>query len=86
MTNSKAPRDPSEILADYVTRSDLAKQLNKSERTLDRWHQFRIGPPRSRIGNLVIYRRDALHHWLRSQEDTQRIPQRHMVPGFRSNS
>ena len=71
MTNFNRTKVTAEILADYLTRPELAKELQKSERTLDRWHQLRVGPPRSRIGNLVIYRRNALHEWLRKQELNQ---------------
>ena len=56
MTNLKTNIEPVDILSNYLTRSELAKQLNKSERTLERRYQLRRGPPRSRIGNLVIYR------------------------------
>lgn len=68
MKDFKVNGNTQEVLADYLTRSELARELNRSERTLDRWHQLRIGPPRSRIGSMVIYRRAALGEWLRAQE------------------
>lgn len=46
--HSSARADVSSVLAGYLTRKTLAAQLNKSTRTLDRWHARRIGPPASR--------------------------------------
>ena len=58
--------EPTPILASYLSHAELAKQLNKSERTLDRWHALRMGPPRTLIGRDIYYRRDAVKRWLES--------------------
>jgi len=54
----------------YYTKAQAAAALNTSERTLNRWWNERIGPPRTRIGVKVYYRIDAVNEWLRSKEVT----------------
>ena len=56
------------ILGDYLTVTELAQQLGVSRRTVERWEELRIGPPVTRVGRLVRYRRDAVHQWLRRKE------------------
>jgi len=60
-----------DILEDYVTRAEIAKSLNKSERTLERWESRRIGPPVTRIGKTPYYQKESAKKWLRSQEQKQ---------------
>ena len=55
-------------LDEYVSREELARQLGKSVRTLDRWETMRTGPPRTKIGRSVLYRKEALSEWLREHE------------------
>ncbi len=66
LTNDTSP------LADYYTREDLARDLRRSTRTLDRWHKQRIGPTRTKAGGgLILYRKSAVTEWLEAQtEDT----------------
>ncbi len=45
------------VLAEYMSRDELADQLDRCARTLDRWHSLRIGPPRTIIGRRILYRR-----------------------------
>ncbi len=52
----------------YLTTPDLAAELGRSTRTLDRWALTGDGPPRTRIGRKTLYRRDAVIAWLRSRE------------------
>ena len=58
------------ILADrrYATRSGLAKLLGVTPRTLARWDETRIGPPRIKVGKLVLYDLDKLPGWLERHE------------------
>ena len=58
-----------QILAGYLTREDLAKALHRSVRTIDRWAVSRIGPPKVKIGRLILYRIDAVRNWLDSLEE-----------------
>ena len=53
---------------DLLTPSELAGRLGVSKRTLNRWHSLRKGPPRSRIGNSIFYRQDAIESWIRANE------------------
>ena len=55
-------------LDEYLARDELARQLGKSVRTLDRWHVQRVGPPRTRVGRLILYRKEAVARWLRDNE------------------
>jgi hypothetical protein len=56
------------ILSDFLTKEELAAELRRNERTLDRWDVLRIGPPRTHIGRNVFYRRTSVQKWLVSQE------------------
>jgi hypothetical protein len=48
----------------YLTNHGLAKELKKSERTIARWDALRIGPPKIKIGRLVLYDPDQIPEWL----------------------
>lgn len=56
-----------EVLDDYVTEHALARQLDKSERTLQRWRRLRIGPTPTVLGNRVLYAITDVRTWLRAQ-------------------
>jgi len=56
------------ILAGYLSKSRLAKNLRTTTRAIDRWHTLRIGPPRVSVGRKVLYRRDSVRAWLQSRE------------------
>jgi hypothetical protein len=56
------------ILEDYQTKNELAAEINKTQRTLDRWEALGIGPPRTIIGRTVLYRRTSTQKWLAAQE------------------
>jgi hypothetical protein len=56
------------ILAEFLTRQELASELRRSPRTLDRWEALRMGPPRTFVGRQVLYRRSSLIKWLAAQE------------------
>jgi transcriptional regulator GlxA family with amidase domain len=58
------------LLADYITRPELAEELGVTIRTLERWSQQRIGPPATHIIGAVRYRRAAVTAWFLSQEQT----------------
>jgi hypothetical protein len=60
------------LLRDYFRKVELAAELEKSTRTLDRWEELRIGPPRTVIGKDIFYRRDSVEAWLRSCEQRRR--------------
>ena len=56
------------LLADYFTKTELAEELGYHERTLDRWHACRTGPPRTVIGRQILYRRSSVREWLAKRE------------------
>ncbi len=65
----KTTHNGDSVLAEYMSRDELAAQLDRCPRTLDRWHSLRIGPPRTVLGRRVLYRRQAVAEWLRAQEE-----------------
>jgi predicted DNA-binding transcriptional regulator AlpA len=68
--NEQIPQSTSSLLQyDYLERPELARELRKSTRTLDRWHSLRIGPPRVVIGRTILYRRQSVLEWLASREE-----------------
>jgi hypothetical protein len=62
MSNTEA------ILAEFLTREELAAELGCNPRTLDRWYVLSMGPPRTLVGRKILYRRASVHAWLRGRE------------------
>jgi hypothetical protein len=62
------------LLEEYYTRPTLAKTIQRSPRTLARWEVHRIGPPVTKIGRLILYRKSSVLAWLASRE--QRLQRR----------
>jgi hypothetical protein len=64
--------NPSEPLAGYWTKPEVAAKLRTTTRTLDRWHVERIGPPRISVGNrrsrTILYKISELLAWLDAQQ------------------
>jgi len=58
------------ILNEYLTKAELASQLHRSVRSVDRWALTGDGPPYVRIGRRTLYRRAAVVEWLRALEMT----------------
>jgi hypothetical protein len=56
------------LLAEYLTKSELAYQLHRSVRSIDRWALTGDGPPSVRIGRKTLYRKGAVLEWLRNLE------------------
>lgn len=54
------------LLFNYMTPEQCAAELAIHRRTLDRWHNQRIGPPRVRVGRKVLYIREAVLDWIAS--------------------
>jgi predicted DNA-binding transcriptional regulator AlpA len=54
--------------SDYLTPAEVAEILGVSERTLNRWHSLRQGPPRCKIGRAVRYLADSVAAWMTDQE------------------
>ncbi len=55
-----APEVDTGLLAGWLNRSDLARELTLSVDTLQRWESRRVGPPCVRVGRKVLYRMEAV--------------------------
>jgi hypothetical protein len=56
------------ILGAFLTREELALELRRNPRTLDRWEVLGVGPPRTLVGRTILYRRASVQKWLAAQE------------------
>ncbi|MCC5974179.1 MAG: helix-turn-helix domain-containing protein [Rubellimicrobium sp.] len=72
MQELKTPKDGRDmsraLLGGWISRADLARELEVTEGTLRRWASERSGPPYIRAGRKVFYRRSAVVEWLEDQE------------------
>jgi hypothetical protein len=53
----------------YLTEQEAAEFLGRCTRTLVRWRLLKIGPPATRVGRRIYYRRAALEAWLLGKEE-----------------
>jgi hypothetical protein len=60
------------LLSEFLTKEELAAELRRNVRTLDRWAALDMGPLRTRIGRMILYRRTSVQKWLAEQEQTCR--------------
>ena len=58
----------SDILADYVDRSQLAEKLNCSTRTISRYMAEPDGLPYVRVGGRTLFRLETVRRWLERRE------------------
>jgi predicted DNA-binding transcriptional regulator AlpA len=68
-------KEPS-ILGEYLNQRELAHELGIATITLTRWHQTRTGPPRTKMGRRVLYRRSSVQDWLAAHQEHQPIARR----------
>ncbi|SDE68534.1 helix-turn-helix transcriptional regulator [Ruegeria marina] len=68
-----APKDIPDLLADWISREQLARALSLTTDTLSRWEARRKGPPCTRIGRKVFYRQAAVQDWIRAQEQAHPV-------------
>jgi excisionase family DNA binding protein len=61
------------ILSEFLTTQELATELGLNKRTLDRWHALGTGPPRTRVGRKVLYRRTSVQKWLAVQQQSPAV-------------
>jgi hypothetical protein len=57
-----------QLLAEHIDEDELARQLDKSTRTIKRWRHLRIGPPYTEIGGTVYYSIESFRDWLKAKE------------------
>jgi Helix-turn-helix domain len=61
------------LLADFLPKEQAAAELHVCERTLDRWRRLGEGPPVTKIGRRIYYRRPTLRAWLCAHEERGRV-------------
>ena len=64
----EAAFEPLNLLADWISREQLAGELGLTSDTLAWWEARRVGPPCTRIGRKALYRRASVQDWIRAQE------------------
>jgi predicted DNA-binding transcriptional regulator AlpA len=69
----EALHEPLNLLADWISREQLAGELGLTSDTLARWAARREGPPSTRIGRKSLYRRAAVQDWIRAQEQVHPV-------------
>jgi hypothetical protein len=57
-----------ELLRDYWSEVELAKEIKKSLRTIRKWRQRKIGPPFAMVGKTPVYPQHGARDWLKSLE------------------
>lgn len=75
MPNGEPPDDDAAsggVLAGWLTRHQLSRQLGVSIDTLSRWGTQGIGPVHIRVGSRAYYRCDTVREWLISLERPKR--------------
>ena len=56
------------LLDGYLPEEEVARQLDRKVRTLQRWRKNRTGPPVTYIGPDPYYRVEAFRAWLLARE------------------
>lgn len=64
---AQLPPDYAPLLGDYLEKPQLARELRRTVRTVDRLILCE-GLPCVRVGNKRLFRRSAVLEWLRSRE------------------
>lgn len=57
-----------DILEEYLTLDQIAKEFGLSKRTIVRWGQLRKGPPVTKIGRRNLYNIASVRSWLKQKE------------------
>lgn len=71
--NPEAAHEPLNLLADWISRAQLARELGLTSDTLARWEARRQGPPCTRIGRKTFYRQASVQDWIRAQEQVHPV-------------
>lgn len=64
------------MLSEWMTRAELAAELDLTSETLCRWTARRIGPAPTQVGRKVLYRRETVRAWLLAQEQDRNASSR----------
>lgn len=60
------------LLDDYLDEDACAAELDLAPITLATWRMQKKGPPVTRIGRRIYYKKSSLREWLASQEEKPR--------------
>ena len=60
------------VLDGCISEAELARQLHRSVRTLQRLAARRLGPPRTKIGRVIYYHVEHVRDWLLQQEQPRK--------------
>jgi hypothetical protein len=55
-------------LDDYFTPAQLAQEIEVCVKTLERWRADNEGPPITKIGRTILYRKASVVRWLVARE------------------
>ena len=66
-TSSDAPTDAG-LLDGWLTDAELARELHRDKRTIQRWRRLGAAPPSMILGRERRTRREAVAAWLRERE------------------
>ena len=66
MANGDGASNP--LLSEYFNQKEAADGLQICPRTLDRWRRLGEGPPVTKIGRRIFYKRTSVQKWLAAQE------------------
>ncbi len=61
-----------ETLNQYLSKVEVAADIRKDPRTLDRWFDLGIGPPVTLISGRRYYNKEKLSRWKRAQKLVRR--------------
>jgi predicted DNA-binding transcriptional regulator AlpA len=67
---------PATLPDDYLTIDQVATELDIAVITLKRWAALKQGPPVTKIGRRVVYRRSSVQQWLVKQEQKHAVARR----------
>jgi phage terminase Nu1 subunit (DNA packaging protein) len=67
-TSSELSNRAGSLRAAYFTKAELAAELDRTVRTIDRWLAIGEGPPVTLLGREQIFRKDSVAAWLASRE------------------
>jgi hypothetical protein len=59
---------PDGLLTGFLTQEELAAEFKVKPGTIKSWRKKRFGPPATRIGKRVFYRRSSVLEWIAARE------------------
>ena len=69
MASNRATQPANQLLdGQYLDKRGFCAALGICQRTADRWAGLRIGPPRTKAGRKVLYKKSSIAAWLERNE------------------